>query len=247
MSSHLAPQLCHLVAFDGGGAPTQSGDDGWQLLYERHSDSKVWVPARVDLSDFAGQRVILRIEVHPGPRNDTTCDTAFIGEPYLVAGRTPPDRIGEPKPDERLVLTVMTRWKMVEAAENWGLLPRSVQTVKDLAALKLLAPMASSPDELKRVNEIARKLLAQIKLPKGKQQQIFAPPKGSQPAVWVIAHDGELTAFALSPPKEGGWWDAKGAIVFADRELSFDGFDLRVLGDNLSDWQSPSVLLSRNE
>ena len=136
---------------------------------------------------------------------------------------------------------------MVEAAENWGLLPRSVQTVKDLAALKLLAPMASSPDELKRVNEIARKLLAQIKLPKGKQQQIFAPPKGTQPAVWVIAHDGELTAFALSPPKEGGWWDAKGAIVFADRELSFDGFDLRVLGDNLSDWRSPSVLLSRSE
>ncbi|MCS3919689.1 hypothetical protein Q2T83_13845 [Fervidibacter sacchari] len=247
MSSHLAPQLCHLVAFDGGGAPTQNGDDGWQLLYERHSDSKVWVPARVDLSDFAGQRVILRIEVHPGPRNDTTCDTAFIGEPYLVAGRTPPDRIGEPKPDERLVLTVMTRWKMVEAAENWGLLPRSVQTVKDLAALKLLAPMASSPDELKRVNELARKLLAQIKLPKGKQQQFFAPPKGSQPAVWVIAHDGELTAFALLPPKEGGWWDAKGAIVFADRELSFDGFDLRVLGDNLSDWRSPSVLLSRSE
>lgn len=63
----------------------------------------------------------------------------------------------------------------------------------------------------------------------------------------MIAHDGELTAFALLPPKEGGWWDAKGAIVFADRELSFDGFDLRVLGDNLSDWRSPSVLLSRSE
>jgi hypothetical protein len=60
--------------------------DGWQLLYERHSDSKVWVPARVDLSDFAGQRITLRIEVHPGPKNDTTCDLVYIGEPYLVAG-----------------------------------------------------------------------------------------------------------------------------------------------------------------
>jgi len=247
MYSHLAPQLCHPIAFDGGGAPRQSGDDDWQLLYEHHSDSKVWVPARVNLSDFAGQRVILRIEVHPGPKNDTTCDLAFIGEPYLVAGRTPPDKIGEPKPDERLVLTALARWKIVEAAEDWGLLPRSVQTVKDLAALKLLAPVASSPDEFKRINEIARKLLAQIKPPKGKQQLFFALPKRIQLAVWVVAHDGELMAFALLPPKAGGWWDAKGAIVFADREVLFDGFDLRVLGDNLSDWRSPSVLLSRSE
>ncbi|MFA0732889.1 MAG: hypothetical protein RJAPGHWK_001867 [Candidatus Fervidibacter sp.] len=247
MHSHLAPQLCHPVAFDGGGAPTQSDDDGWQLLYERHSDSKVWVPARVDLSAFAGQRIVLRLEVHPGPKNDTTCDLAFIGEPYLVAGRTPPDKVADLEPDERLRLVALTRRRMVEAAEGWNLLPRSAQIVKDWAALKLLAPIASSSDEFKRVNEIARRLLAQVKSPKGKQQVLFAPPKGSQPAVWVIAHDDELMAFAFLPPKESGWWDAKGAIVFADRELLFDGFNLRVLGDNLGDWRSPSVLVSRNE
>ena len=247
-NSVLSPQpLCHPVAFDGGGAPMQNGDDGWQLIYERHSDSKVWVPARVDLSEFAGQQITLRIEVHPGPKNDTTYDLAFIGEPYLVAGRIPPDKIGEPKPDEQLALAALARWKMVEAAESWNLLPRNFQTVRDLAALKLLAPIASSAEESRKVNEIAQKLLTQIKPPKEKQQMLFAPPKGSQPAIWVITHDDELMAFTFLPPKEGGWWDAKGAIVFADRELLFDGFDLRVLGDNLSDWRSPSVLLSRIE
>ncbi|MFN3420539.1 MAG: hypothetical protein ACK40X_02270, partial [Armatimonadota bacterium] len=120
---HLTPQFCRsnfaqttpnrhkqLIAFDGGGAPTHDGDDGWQLLYEHHSDSKIWVPARVDLSQFAGQRITLRLEVHPGPKNDTTCDLAFIGEPYLVAGRTPTVERIEAKTDERLQLLARVRW-----------------------------------------------------------------------------------------------------------------------------------------
>jgi len=258
ISNHPAQPLCHPIAFDGGGAPTQDGDDEWRLLYERHSDSKVWLPVRVDLREFAGQQIILRIEVHPGPKNDTTCDTAFIGEPYLVAGRKPPEPT-EPKVDERLRLAAFVRWKMVQAADKWGLLPKDFQARKQLMALQLLAPIAKTADELKRVNEIATQLLKRIKVsPQQKPlslfshsasspQSLISSPSSTQPAVWVNLHEGEFYAYALQPPTQSGWWDALGAIVFADRELFFDGFDLRVLGDNLSDWRSPSVLLSKSE
>ncbi len=246
--NHLSQPLCHLIAFDGGGAPTKDGDDGWQLLYEHHSDSKVWVPARVDLSQFAGQQIVLRIEVHPGPKNDTTCDTAFIGEPYLIAGRVLLTERAETKVYERLRLMALVRWQMVQVAEKWGLLPKDFQTRKQLIALQLIAPIAQTTDEFKRANETAMQLLKRIKVsPKQKPLSFFVKPVGTQPAVWVVLHDGEFFAYALQQPSQNGWWDALGAIVFADRELFFDGFDVRVLGDNLSDWRSPSVLLSRSE
>ncbi|MDW8029927.1 MAG: hypothetical protein RMK94_16225 [Armatimonadota bacterium] len=218
------------------------------MLYERHSDSKVWVHAQVDLSQFAGQQIALRIEVHPGPKNDTTCDLAFIGEPYLVSGRTPPSERLEAKTGERLRLIAQTRWQMVQAAEKLGLMPKDFQTRKQLIALQILAPIAKTDDELKRVNETATQLLKRIKVsPKQKPTTIFVKPAGTQPAVWVVLDEGEFFAYALQQPQKGGWWDSLGAIVFADRELFFDGFELRVLGDNLSDWRSPSVLLSRSE
>jgi len=242
--------LCHPVAFDGGGAPARNGDDGWQLLYERHSDSKVWVPARVDLSDFAGQRITLRIEVHPGPKNDTTCDLAFIGEPYLVAGRTPPAEMTKAEGNQRLRLTAWARWQMAEAALQWKLLPTDKETREQLAALRRLLPTAATDDDFRQVDAIAQRLLKRLSLDRLKSlsQSLLAPrPSPLAPSIWVVANDGELYAFALQPPKEGGWWQALGAIVFAERAIFFDGFIVRVLGDDLSDWRSPSVLLKRNE
>jgi hypothetical protein len=59
------------------------------IVYERHTDSKQWVEASVDLSAYAGQRVLLRLESHPGPQRDTTCDSCFWGEPLIVAGQMP--------------------------------------------------------------------------------------------------------------------------------------------------------------
>jgi hypothetical protein len=58
-------------------------------LFERHSDAKVWVPGEVDLDDFAGQEVRLRLESHPGPRGDTTCDSSYWGDPVVSAGPGP--------------------------------------------------------------------------------------------------------------------------------------------------------------
>ncbi|MEN6575359.1 MAG: hypothetical protein ABFD90_03365 [Phycisphaerales bacterium] len=67
---------------------------GKQKLYERHTDSKSWLDGTADLSAYRSQTVLLRLESHPGPKRDTTCDSSFWAEPVLVAGQLP-----EPAPE----------------------------------------------------------------------------------------------------------------------------------------------------
>ncbi|HOY60767.1 MAG TPA: hypothetical protein PK640_21810, partial [Verrucomicrobiota bacterium] len=74
-------------------------------LFERHTDSKVWMPAQVDLARFRGQEIDLELETHPGPNRDTTCDSAFWGDPLIVTGPTP-TRVS---PDEREALRALAR------------------------------------------------------------------------------------------------------------------------------------------
>lgn len=61
---------------------------GSEKLFDRFTDSKEWVEGRADLSRFAGGRIRLRLESHPGPKNNTTCDSSYWGEPVIVAGET---------------------------------------------------------------------------------------------------------------------------------------------------------------
>lgn len=67
---------------------------GEEKLFERHSDSKVWLDGEADMSRFAGQEVLLRLESDPGPNRNTTCDSSYWGEPTVVAGE-PPARLTE--------------------------------------------------------------------------------------------------------------------------------------------------------
>mgnify|MGYP000231291571 CR=1 FL=1 len=62
---------------------------GDERLFERHTDSKVWVDGQVDLGRFAGREILLRLESHPGPRRDTTCDSSFWADPVIRAGKQP--------------------------------------------------------------------------------------------------------------------------------------------------------------
>lgn len=62
---------------------------GGQKLFERHTDSKSWLDGAADLSAYRGQTVLLRLESHPGPKRDTTCDSSFWAEPVLIAGELP--------------------------------------------------------------------------------------------------------------------------------------------------------------
>ncbi len=59
------------------------------MVFERHSKTAVWLEGEADLSRFAGQRVRLQLESHPGPRNNTTNDQSYWAEPTLVAGQPP--------------------------------------------------------------------------------------------------------------------------------------------------------------
>ncbi|MBN1124893.1 MAG: hypothetical protein JXA82_07790 [Sedimentisphaerales bacterium] len=60
-----------------------------EKVFERHTDSKVWLPGTVDLSQYAGRTILLRLESHPGPKNDTTCDSSYWGEPAITVGKPP--------------------------------------------------------------------------------------------------------------------------------------------------------------
>lgn len=62
---------------------------GEEKLFERHTTAKRWEPGRVDLSRFSGEEIILRLECHPGPKNDTTCDSAYWGDPVIAVGSPP--------------------------------------------------------------------------------------------------------------------------------------------------------------
>lgn len=62
---------------------------GDEKIGEKHTVSRTWEPFEVDLSQFAGQTVLLRLQSDPGPNRDTTCDSAFWGTPLLFAGERP--------------------------------------------------------------------------------------------------------------------------------------------------------------
>ncbi len=55
-----------------------------EILFERHTDSKIWLDGEADLAKWAGKSVRLQLESHPGPKNDTTCDESHWGNPMIV-------------------------------------------------------------------------------------------------------------------------------------------------------------------
>ncbi len=58
-------------------------------IFDRHTDSKSWLPAVVDLSQYAGHEISLKLESHPGPKNDTTCDSSYWAQPMIISGSLP--------------------------------------------------------------------------------------------------------------------------------------------------------------
>ena len=63
-----------------------SDGGGYKQLFARFSAAKRWEPARVDLSDYAGREVTLRLFTGPGPAHNTSCDSSFWAEPTLWVG-----------------------------------------------------------------------------------------------------------------------------------------------------------------
>ncbi|MBP5228498.1 MAG: hypothetical protein J6336_14045 [Kiritimatiellae bacterium] len=61
-----------------------------KVCFSRFSAKTEWEPASVDLSAYAGQRIILRLATGPGPQKNTTCDRCAWGDPILTIGECPP-------------------------------------------------------------------------------------------------------------------------------------------------------------
>ncbi|MCX6908289.1 MAG: NEW3 domain-containing protein, partial [Verrucomicrobia bacterium] len=58
----------------------------FKQLFARFSDAKRWEPARVDLSDYVGREIMLRLFTGPGPAHNTSCDSSFWAEPTVWVG-----------------------------------------------------------------------------------------------------------------------------------------------------------------
>jgi len=59
------------------------------LLFERHTDAKVWERGEADLTPYAGKTVLLSLESHPGPARNTVCDSCYWGDPIVFQGERP--------------------------------------------------------------------------------------------------------------------------------------------------------------
>lgn len=55
-------------------------------LMRQHHDRAEWIDYRFDLSEYAGQEILLRLQTEPGPKNDPSWDYSYFGEPKIVAG-----------------------------------------------------------------------------------------------------------------------------------------------------------------
>ncbi len=63
----------------------QDGSDAKEL-FANFTDAKVWTCGRADLSAYAGKTILLRLESHPGPKNNTCCDSSYWAEPTVWCG-----------------------------------------------------------------------------------------------------------------------------------------------------------------
>jgi hypothetical protein len=54
--------------------------------FDRFSAARVWEEGSVDLRAYAGQKITLRLWGGPGPHNNTSCDSAYWGDPTLICG-----------------------------------------------------------------------------------------------------------------------------------------------------------------
>ena len=67
----------------------RTADGAEKELFSRFSACKTWEPARVDLSAYAGRHITLRLWTGPGPKNNTTCDQCYWGDPIIAVGTLP--------------------------------------------------------------------------------------------------------------------------------------------------------------
>lgn len=72
------------------GAVSAGGEE--RELFRRHHAGADWLDYTFDLSEHAGQRVTLRLQVEPGPNQSASWDYSFFGDARITVGEGRPDR-----------------------------------------------------------------------------------------------------------------------------------------------------------
>ncbi len=67
-----------------------AGGQRHELMHQHHDQGK-WVDFRFDLSSHAGKTVQLRLQVEPGPKNNSSFDYSFFGNAKVAVGESPRD------------------------------------------------------------------------------------------------------------------------------------------------------------
>ncbi|MGA2498605.1 MAG: hypothetical protein ABSH20_12740, partial [Tepidisphaeraceae bacterium] len=69
-----------------------SADGREKELLRYHHTKAEWIDYAFDLTPYAGKTVVVRLQVEPGPRNDTAFDFSYFGDPKIVVGNATGDR-----------------------------------------------------------------------------------------------------------------------------------------------------------
>ena len=62
----------------------------FKTLYNRHENIRVWKDEDIDLTEFTGKIIDLRLETDPGPAKNSACDAAYWGRVLIQTGKQPP-------------------------------------------------------------------------------------------------------------------------------------------------------------
>jgi hypothetical protein len=67
-------------------------DGGQKELMRQHYTKVEWRDYTFDLTPYAGKTVVVRLQVEPGPRNDSSFDFSYFGDPKITTGSAAADR-----------------------------------------------------------------------------------------------------------------------------------------------------------
>lgn len=70
--------------------------DRKRVLVDEHYAKAKWKPLSFDLSQYAGETIVLRLETGPGPNNNSGWDYSYVGDPRIVVGEAKASKDGKP-------------------------------------------------------------------------------------------------------------------------------------------------------
>jgi hypothetical protein len=100
-------------------------------LMRQHYTRAAWRDYTFDLAPYVGQIIVVRFQVEPGPRNDSSFDYSYFGDPKIIAGNAPESHTA--------VLARITESRAYRAVEHCNIAELSNRSENGIAPANLLA------------------------------------------------------------------------------------------------------------